>query len=117
MENTIKIRKGNVILRVSEEELKRYEQNGFVRVELYGKAEQTPTTEDMKSLERKLMKASEEIKSLKKALSETGSPVDVSEYETELEVLRDKNRDLHEQLKDTKKQLKQAEKRLRQYEE
>lgn len=117
MEKNIKIRKGNVILRVSEEELKRYEQNGFVRVELYGKTEQNLSAENVKVLEQKLTSAVKEIENLKKALSETGSPVDVSEYETELEVLRDKNRDLHEQLKDTKKQLKQAEKRLRQYEE
>lgn len=116
MEKNIKIRKGNVILRVSKEELNRYLQNGYVRLEDYGRAEQNPTAENIKALEQKLQKATEEIESLKKELSEKEEPVDVSEYETELEVLREKNNDLQEDLKETKRQLKQAEKRLHQYE-
>lgn len=115
MEKNIKIRKGNVVLKVSEEELNRYLQNGYVRAELYGKAEQNPTPENIKALEQKYEKAVEEIESLKKVLAEKET-VDVSEYETEIEVLREKNSDLQEQLKDTKKQLKTMEKRLHQYE-
>lgn len=116
MEKNVKIRKGNVILRVSEEELNRYLQNGYARVGADGKTVPKPLSEDAKAFELKLQDAKKEIEQLKKSLKKAATSVDSSEYEEEIEALKEKNSELQEQLKDLKKQLRTAEKKLHRYE-
>lgn len=116
MEKNVKIRKGNVILRVSEEELNRYLQNGYAQVGADGKTVQKPLSEDAKAFELKLQDAKKEIEQLKKSLKKSATPVGSSEYEEEIEALKEKNSELQEQLKDLKRQLRTAEKKLHRYE-
>lgn len=116
MGKEIKIRKGNVILRVSEEELNRYLQNGFAQVGADGKTVPKPLSEDAKAFELKLKDAEKEIEQLKKSLKKAATSVDSSEYEEEIEALKEKNSELQEQVKDLKKQLRMAEKKLHRYE-
>lgn len=114
----IKIRKGNVILRVSEEELDRYLQDGYARVGSDGITVQKPLSEDAKAFESKLKEAQKEIEQLKKSLKESaGEPVDTSEYEEVIGELKDTNSKLQEQVKDLKKQLRITEKKLSRYED
>lgn len=116
MGKEIKIRKGNVVLRVSEEEVDRYLQNGYARVGADGKTVQKPLSEDAKAFEAKLQEAQKEIEQLKKDLKSSTATADSSEYESEIEALKEKNSDLQEQLRDVKKQLRIAEKKLSKYE-
>lgn len=122
MKKEVKIRKGNVILRVSEEEVDRYIQNGYGIVGADGKVIDPKASEESKLLE-KLLESQKTIKNLKAELDKfkhdarEGSSGADEELEQKIEVLKEQNADLKEELKEAKKQLKILEKRLHKFED
>lgn len=119
MKKEVKIRKGNVILRVSEEEVDRYIQNGYGIVGADGKVIDPKASEESQLLER-LLESQKTVVALKKeleAIKATKNEAVSSDVEVELDTLREQISDLKDELKETKKQLKMAEKRLHKYED
>lgn len=122
----VKIRRGNVILRVPAEQVDRYLKQGYSSYDENGNLNKRVVTNDVATLQAEQARADKIIADLKKKVSELKAHVKELERNSSDDDydLRKENEDLCEQvstlkseIKDLKKKLKDAEKRLQRYEE
>lgn len=122
MENLVKVRRGNVVLKVPEHQVQRYLHQGFDAYDKNGNLIKRVVTNDLATLQAEQVKSDKIIKDLQNQVRMLqAQPAMTSSKEEEL---KKQNDDLYEQvsnlkaqIRDLKKRLKEAEKRLSVYEE
>lgn len=122
--NQVKVRRGNVILRISEEQIPEYMNKGYDVLNKDGSILQKSIPNNLPYLQEEYVKLLDENKTLKEELSQK-NPSDegsediqnmVEQLQTKNDRLVSANKDLKEQLKNLKKELKDTEKKLAAYE-